>query len=180
MFKFCCNNTMDVSSTIRVDYSAKAYWGPRLWVIFHQLAEISDRRDMAMLWNNLMRLTAAIMPCEQCRIHLNAYITSHTFLRFSKIHTITGLMVKERVTRELYHLHNEVNTRLGKPVMSSETYDALYKKPLGEALCVIHKNLDEVKAAWTPLVHGAINGAVFTDWKKHLNMMIALATGGPA
>lgn len=171
---------MDISGTApRIDYSAKAYWGPRLWIIFHTLADISERRDMAMLWNNLMRLTAATMPCEQCRIHLGAYLKTHAFVRFAKIHTVTGPMVKERASRELFNLHNEVNARLEKPLLSLEGYDELYKKPLGEALRIIQKNFDEIRAAWTPLVHRAVNGAAFTDWKKHLSMMIALAAGGP-
>lgn len=163
-----------------MDYGAKAYWGPRLWTIFHLLAEISARKDMALLWNNLMRLTAATMPCEQCRIHLSAYMKSHTFVRFPKIHTVTGAMVQERASKELYNLHNQVNVRLGKYVMTQETYDEMYKKPLGEALRIIQKNYEEVRVAWAPLIHGSVNGAAFMDWKKHLNMMIALAAGGPA
>jgi hypothetical protein len=172
---------MDLSgASVRIDYSAKAYWGPRLWTIFHHLAQISERRDMAMLWNNLMRLTAASMPCEQCRVHLGAYLKSHAFVRFPKIHSVTGPMVKLRAVQEVYTLHNDVNSRLGKPLMSKEEYDAMYEKPLGEVLRIIQKNYDEVKAAWTPLIHGPVNGLAFSDWKKHLSMMIALAAGGPA
>lgn len=163
-----------------MDTSTKVYWGPRLWIIFHSLAEISERRDMAMLWNNLMRLTAATMPCEQCRIHLSTYIKSHTFVRFHKIDIVTGLNVKTRAVKELFDFHNAVNIRLDKPIMTQELYDSQYKKTLRETLSIIQKNFDEVKAAWTPLVHGTINGAAFSDWKKHLSMMIALAAGGPA
>ena len=46
------------------------YWGPRLWRIFHDLAEISDRRDIGMLWPNILKSTAATMPCIKCRHHL--------------------------------------------------------------------------------------------------------------
>ena len=127
-----------------------------------------------------MRLTAATMPCEQCRVHLGSYLKLHAFVRFPKIHSVTGLMVKLRAVQEVYNLHNEVNGRLSKPQMSNEEYCAVYEKPLGESLRIIQKNYDEVKAAWTPLVHVGVNGAAFTDWKKHLNMMIALAAGGPS
>ena len=127
-----------------------------------------------------MRLTAATMPCEQCRIHLGEYLKTHVFVRFVKLHTITGAAVKEHASNELFNFHNAVNARIEKPAMMKEDYDALYKKPLGEALRAINKNYDEVKAAWTPLVHTRVNGAAFNEWKKHLNMMIALASGGPA
>ena len=162
-----------------VDSSAKTYWGPRLWTLFHSLAEISDRRDMVMLWNNLMRLSAASMPCEQCRTHLAGYMRTHVFVRFSKIHLVTGEMVKARAAAELFALHNEVNARLGKPIFTNDEM-VVYRKPRAEVLVTIHKVYDEIKAAWTPLVHSRINAAAFNDWKKHLNMMIALASGGPA
>ena len=161
-----------------VDTSQKTYWGPRVWTLFHSLAEISDRRDMVMLWNNLMRFTAAVMPCDQCRTHLAAYMRSHVFVRFSKIHLVTGEMVKARAVAELFVLHNEVNARLGKPAFTS-TDMAIYRKPRAEVMATIHKVYEEIKAAWAPLVHTRINAAAFNDWKKHVNMMIALASGGP-
>ena len=170
---------MDLSGAETVDKASRAYWGPRLWTIFHSLAEISDRRDMAMLWNNLMRLTAVSMPCETCRLHLAAYMRAHAFVRFPKIHLVTGEMVKARAVAELFVLHNAVNTRLEKPIFTS-TDMAIYRKPRNELLLDINRVYEEIKVAWTPLVHSRINPAAYNDWKKHLNMMIALAAGGPA
>ena len=171
---------MDLSGASVVDVSSKLYWGPRLWRVFHLLAEISDRRDMVMLWNNLMRLTAVSMPCEQCRVHLTAYMRSHVFVRFAKIHLVTGEMVRHRARNELLSLHNDVNARLGKATFSEADIAAMYVKPRSETIAEIYKNLDEIKAAWTPLVHSRINGSAFNDWKKHIHMMVALAAGGPA
>jgi hypothetical protein len=171
---------MDLSgaASAPVDPTQKLYWGPRLWNLLHCLAEISDRRDMVMLWNQLMRLTAAVMPCEQCRIHLSNYMRTHVFVRFQKIHLVTGEMVKTRAVTELFNLHNEVNARLEKPAFTNDDM-SVYKKSRPELLSTINQAYDEIKMAWTPLVHSRINGSVFTDWKKHLNMMIALASGGP-
>jgi hypothetical protein len=170
---------MDLSGAVAIDTTSKVYWGPRLWQIFHHLAEISNRRDMMMMWNILMRLTSAVMPCEQCRFHLANYMKMHTFVRFTKIHLVTGEMVRLRARTELYNLHNDVNTRLGKTLLK-ESDIIQYRVGRAVALTIIHKNYDEIKAAWTPLVHGRIDGGVFNEWKKHLNLMIALAAGGPA
>ena len=158
------------------DKTSKAYWGPRLWNIFHHLAAISDRRDMSMLWNNLMRLTATVMPCELCRLHLAAYMRTHAFVRFPKIHSLTGAMVRDKAVQELYNLHNSVNSRLEKQIFTEIT---IYVKLRSEAIIEINRSYDEIKVAWTPLVHSRINGAAYNEWKKHLNMMIALAAGGP-
>jgi hypothetical protein len=158
--------------------SDKAYWGPRLWRIFHLLADVSDRRDLMLLWNNLMRITSLIMPCEQCRIHLGSYLRTHHFVRFPKIHLVTGAAVRAKARLELLALHNDVNTRLGKPTYS-EADLAIYTLSRTAAIGEINRLFDELKVAWKPLVHTAVNGSHFTEWKKHLAMMIALATCGP-
>lgn len=166
---------MDLSG---VDTSSKAYWGPRLWILFHCLAEISDRRDMVMLWNKFMTLSAGTMPCEQCRVHLGTYMRTHTFVRFPKIHLVTGEMVKARAVSEVFNLHNEVNARLAKPIFTSADM-VIYQKTRSENLAIIHKVYDELKTVWTPFIHSRIHPAIYGDWKKHVNLMIALASGGP-
>jgi hypothetical protein len=79
---------------------------------------------------------------------------------------------------ELFNLHNEINARLGKPVLSADDL-SMYSLPRGEALTEIARLFEEIKTAWTPLVHTSVSGPAFSDWKKHINMMLALARGGP-
>lgn len=134
---------------------------------------------MIMLWNNLMRLTAAVVPCDQCKRHLSEYMRTHTFVRFPRIHLVTGQMVKERAVAEVHALHNAVNLRLGRPVFPVVDL-VVYKRHRKESIDIINKAYDEVKAAWTPLLHDRISGPAFNEWKKHLSMMIALAACGPA
>jgi len=173
---------MDVSGVAvveaPVDPASKLSWGPRLWRMFHLLAEVSDRRDMFMLWASAMRLTAATMPCEACRNHLSTYLKSHMFVRFGRKEVVTGELVKARARIDLLNVHNDVNARLGKPVFTVEEL-AAYSVSRGEALAEVSRLLEEIKAAWTPLVHTSVVGPAFSDWKKHLHMMLALARGGP-
>lgn len=171
---------MDISGATeaRIDPGSKYYWGPRLWRLLHLLAEVSDRRDMVMLWNNALRLTASTMPCETCRTHLGAYMKTHVFVRFPRTHLVTGEMVRVRARSELFALHNEVNGRLGKRLASNDDL-AIYSLPRGEALAEIGLLLEEIKTAWAPFVHKSIFGPAFSDWKKHFHLMLALAHGGP-
>jgi hypothetical protein len=169
---------MDVSGAEPIGPASKLYWGPRVWRLFHLLAEVSDRRDMCMLWNSAMRLTATTMPCEACRNHLGAYMKSHVFVRFARTHALTGESVRLKARVELLNLHNDVNVRLGKPAFTLEEL-ATYSVSRGEALAEVSRLLEEIKAAWTPLVHTSVSGPAFSDWKKHLHMMLALARGGP-
>jgi hypothetical protein len=162
--------------------ASRFYWGPRLWRVFHLLAEISDRRDMYMLWTNLLRVTGPVVPCDTCRNHIGSYIRSHAFMRAVRPHLITGEAVRQIARQNLLDFHNNVNERLGKPVVPREQLATLYggdEKTRGAILSEIHKLLEEINAAWTPLIHRSISGAHFTTWKKHINLMLALAAGGP-
>jgi hypothetical protein len=169
---------MDVSGATAAEPTSKMYWGPRLWRLFHLLAEISDRRDMYMLWNPLLHLTAAVIPCERCRRHLGAYMKTHSFVRFRSTIPVTGRAVREKARVELFALHNAVNERLKKSAWAPADL-AAYRMPRTEARATIIQIYDEIKAAWTPLVHMGITAAFFTEWKATLNRMLALSAGGP-
>ena len=160
--------------------ASRLYWGPRLWRVFHLLAEISDRRDMYMLWTSLLRITAPVVPCDVCRNHIASYIRTHAFMRVVRPHLITGEEVRLHARYDLLDFHNNVNERLGKPILPREQLAILYwGKTRSETISEINRLLDEIMLAWTPLIHRSINGAHLTTWKKHINLMLALAAGGP-
>ena len=169
---------MSAAAAAPIDTASKLYWGPRLWKMLHMLAEISDRRDMIHLWNNLMSMTAHVMPCEQCRAHLGGFMKTHNFVKFAKPHLVTGEMLKLKVRTELFNLHNEVNARLGKPIFAADHSATSISRDL--AFAEVGRLYEEIRAAWDPLIHSRIHGPSYTNWKKHLNMMIALASGGPS
>lgn len=160
-----------------MDSASKHYWGPRLWRLYHLLADLSDRRDMVMLWNSLLRHTATVMPCEQCRSHLTDYLKTHSFVRFDRKTVVTGAIVRNKARNDLFQLHNAVNIRLEKRLFT-ESDMAAYALPRGESIAAINALYEEIKAAWTPLVHRSIIGALYLEWKRHLSMMIALAACG--
>lgn len=168
-------------SEVATNPASRLYWGPRLWRVFHLLAEVSNRRDMYMLWVNILRMTAGIVPCDQCRTHIASYVTTHAFMRSARPHLITGEAVRTLAREDFREFHNAVNERLGKPQVTREQYAVLYPKTSRPAvLAEIGKLMEEIHAAWAPLIHGSINGAQYTNWKKHISLMLALAAGGPS
>lgn len=106
--------------------SDKLYWGPRLWRMFHLMAEISDRRDVSALWQNWIRATADAMPCELCRTHLKQYIRSNSLNLITNPTNTTGLQTRDRIRMNVFNLHNEVNKTIGKPVLTMDQYTQLY------------------------------------------------------
>jgi hypothetical protein len=165
------------------DKTQKIYWGPRLWRLLHLLAELSDRRDIHMLWPNLLRITSVVMPCEACRVHLATYLRSHVFVHFKKSLMITGELVRDRVRTDLLSFHNDVNRRLGKLEWTQAeimtTYSVSGTRSRIMILSEVQSIFEELKSIWTPIVHTRIKGGDFNTWKTHVAMMIALVSGGP-
>lgn len=167
--------------------ASKLYWGPLLWRLFHNLAELSNRRDIPVLWPKLLQLTAALMPCEACRSHLAATLRSRPFFKISRVDLITGPAVQKQIRAELWRLHNEVNTRLGKPVFGTSVADivAVYgvSATTGRTRAIVLSEigdvLEKLRQAWTPLLYGQIDAGVYTAWRSHVALMVALVSAGP-
>lgn len=170
-------STEDIALVIKP--GSRSYWGPRLWRIFHNLAEISDRRDIGILWPNLLKATSATMPCAKCRGHLATYLRNHIILKVTNPLKITGPEIRLQIRRQLLQLHNTVNIRNDKPVFTEEELQATYEgKTRADLLFETQELLNEVKTAWTPLLHSSIHPADFTHWKHMMSMLTSLLSGG--
>lgn len=162
----------------------KAYWGPLLWRLFHNLAELSDRRDIPLLWPKLIHLTAALMPCEACRTHLTATLQVRPFLKISRVDLVTGPAVRTQVRAELWRLHNDVNTRLGKPAFGSSVDDVVVayglsaERTRATLLSEISDCLEKLRQAWTPLLHTRVDAGIYSMWRGHVALMVALVSAG--
>lgn len=165
-------------STPSPPHTENAYWGPRLWRIFHTLAEYSDRRDVSHLWLNVMRATAQTMPCAKCRTHLTEYLRTHSMFRSSPITPPKD--IQTTIRRDLHVLHNSVNARNKTPQFDSKQLALTYGiKPRPERLYEVQVLYNELKNAWTPMLHTRIHPAAFSQWKQALELLIAIIAGGP-
>lgn len=155
-----------------------SYWGPRVWRIFHTLAEYSDRRDISALWLNVLRTTSQVMPCKKCRIHLTEYLRTHTMFRFTPLMPIKD--IHTTIRQDLYNLHNTVNSRNHVPRFDVTTLSAVYgTKPRTERMYEVQILYNELKNAWMPLLHTRIHPAAFTHWKQAMELLMTLISSGP-
>jgi len=121
------------------------YWGPRVWRIFHMLAEISDRRDIGMLWSNVLKATTTVMPCEQCRKHLTHYLRNNNVFRATNPITTTGKDIRQQIRLRLLHLHNDVNIRNKIAAFCEEDLTPTYgNKSRDVVLLEVNQLLNEV------------------------------------
>ena len=164
------------------DLSNKLYWGPRLWRMLHLLAEVSDRNDLYLLWPAFLKLTAAVMPCATCRHHLATYLRTHAIMRFKAKTPVLGPAVRQKVRTDLFTLHNEVNTRLGKSVVAEAdlaVYEVSETHTRQARLTEIASLYEEIRAAWAPLHHLRVEAGAYNEWKRNYQMIFALISGGP-
>jgi hypothetical protein len=81
-------------------------WGPILWKVLHTLAEFCVDTT---LWNDLISRLTIDIPCVVCRSHFAAYIQDHPLGPTDTVNLINWF----------FTLHNDVNQRTGKLVITS-------------------------------------------------------------
>lgn len=172
-----------VAAPVTVEVAApghsKLYWGPRIWGMFHSLAEISDRRDVLGLWRAVLATTAAAMPCAQCRQHFSQYLYLHSPTYVKRTVMMTGPQIKTKMRTELWKLHNIVSQTTGKEAVPITILDELGTKTRHELLLEAQKLMNEIIAVWTPMVHSAVKAPAFLEWKRALNLLITVLRSGP-
>jgi len=90
-------------------------WGPIVWNILHQLSiqqEIPQQfqKDKILQYKWLIEHIESIIPCEECRKHVQQYRRSHpTYMNNPK--------------EWMWEFHNAVNQRLGKEPFPFESLE---------------------------------------------------------
>ena len=169
----------DISGST-VSKSSKQYWGPRIWKMFHLLSEVSDRIDISLLWNNWIKQTVLIMPCEKCRKHLEQYLRTNPCIKHHNPLSMNGSQTKVYIRNELMQLHNAVNARLGKQVCTYEEYVHIYMKDCTREsiLHEVHTLMGELEQAFAPLEYIKANMHAYNCWKRTYTKLVSLLVVG--
>ena len=161
---------------IRMATDSREIWGPKVWKMLHLFADVSDRRDVALLWANVMKTTSEVLPCAICRKHLQGYLKTHTFMKIRQPNLIEGQQVRQQIMSELHLIHNVVNHRLGKPIFPFESLKTTYLGTRVDKLLEAKNILEELKLMWGTMIFRAVNPAALLEWKRSLNLLAALLT----
>jgi len=159
---------------------ASTHWGPTLWRMLHRLAEVSDRTDVGLLWLRFLQATAEVMPCALCRHHLTQYLRTHTVMKISDPHRITGAAVRERIRRDLLTIHNDVNQRLSKPEYTYEQLQTEYSTGSRQEILLEVSQLWEVnRTIFHEYYTRRMSMTAYNTWKQIYTLIYALLLGGP-
>lgn len=96
-------------------------WGPSTWYLFHTLAEkVNDEtfNDIKLNLIHIIKLICNNLPCPDCSMHASA-----------KMDALNINMIKSKndLKQFLLFFHNEVNSRLGKPLFKPNDLETKYK-----------------------------------------------------
>lgn len=94
--------------------SDKATWGNAYWVTLHNVAANYPDKPTRTQQTKIKELITGLIeniPCDECKVHAKKYI---------KIHKIKAKN-KQELSKYLCNFHNNVNERLGKPIVECKT-----------------------------------------------------------
>jgi hypothetical protein len=150
--------------------AAPETWGPSLWRVFHCLADASTRQDVVLLWGSLIRLTYDALPCQKCREHMRAYWAAHTIVPKGWNH-MDAAAIQTHFRQKMSDFHNDVNVRLGKPVVPLE----LTPLSCGEAMRIVTEEWGHLRRMWDVL---APSIPAYFEWRSTMTRLIQLAACG--
>ena len=128
-------------------------WGPPLWKVLHIAAHATITKGRQSQWKLILNTLQTDLPCPDCTAH---------YISWYRTHPIGISLFPNRNNRQivvwLLNLHNDINTRTGRPVWNAAQLDAAYggnqiqdaKATLATLQGIIGQN------AWTAL-HNLLN-----------------------
>ena len=134
-------------------------WGPKLWQVLHRIGYYSKfpindvlHKDATRELDWLIQHLETIVPCSECRQHIESYRKSHPICN-----------CPEGEGKWIWEFHNAVNERLGKP------NGYIYSETLGNG----NDDLRSLWRAYTKCIFesvqmGHLPGKNISEFTRHL------------
>jgi len=159
----CMNRTENVPQNIE--------WGPIFWKMMHALAERVGTTPLPGLqgdelrsWKIILATLPKVIACQDCKIHLTAYITNNPVNIPDKYSEL-----REYIRTYLYSLHEDVNRRLQKPSFNKNDLTKIYK---GENLKQIFDVVNVIVRR--SILATAIPILSWTNWSSQIRTLIGI------
>ena len=98
-------------------------WGPSFWFVLHTVSLNYPERPTYVekrTHHDFYRIVQHILPCEACRRHYKELFATYPIEPF--------LTSKQSLVTWVVMIHNQVNKRLGKPLVTTQEVLANYKQ----------------------------------------------------
>lgn len=152
-------------------------WAPKTWLILHTLSLKAGRqtnplfqRDEMLAWENVLKKTGSMLPCSECKGHYIVWVQERK-AELNEFPKLSYGVQTEFVRRWFFNLHNDINLRQGKPVLSYDAFLTMYPQvlllPKVEELSLIIKSYSRVSGY-------IASPSAYAEWKKHIIALISL------
>lgn len=98
-------------------------WGSSGWEFLHSIASTypeyptpEEKQNYHLFFQSL----GPVLPCKACRPHYEDYILHHPIQK--------ALTSRSTLAHYLFHFHNHVNRRLGKPILHRSSLPQYFAK----------------------------------------------------
>jgi mitochondrial FAD-linked sulfhydryl oxidase len=95
------------------------HWGPSMWNVIHSVAArypVTVTYEERKAYLNFFTSLCYIIPCDSCKFHYSVYVRKHNI----------DLRNRQSLMIWTFHLHNDVNERLGKIKFEKEAFISKY------------------------------------------------------
>ena len=137
----------------------KKVWSRPTWFFFHGIAQQINKKfydnNYIEVWTNIIKNICYNLPCPMCKYHAINYIS---LVKHRDINT------KERLIRYLFNFHNNVNSRIGKPIFNFSNLEKYKRLKIIRTFNVMYKNL----------TRNYYSGNTFTSWDRRKKLEITL------
>lgn len=106
------------------NYNIKDVIGPPTWNLIHKLAYEARTKEEQLFFIKAMKIICQQFPCKVCYGHCKTYIKEHPMEKVLNVKLTNG--EKLGLFMWTWKMHNSVNVRLGKPIVSWETALEIY------------------------------------------------------
>ena len=110
-----------MKNDINKNMSGTESWGPAAWKFLHSVTfnysdhpSLNEQRNMEQFFYSLKNL----LPCDECKNHFENEIRLHP----------PDTRSKETISSWLVDIHNRINRRLGKQIITYDKAKQLYEK----------------------------------------------------
>jgi hypothetical protein len=148
-----------------IEYPEPTEWGPPFWMILHGLASRTGTVAIALLqpddvraWTAFLKYTGKAIPCPHCREHYSSWVQENP-INPPKSYELFGDWVRDW----LWRLHNQVNSRLGKPFFPKESLRETYLHPM------ISDSINKLEAMEKRAIQ--LSGVSLLAWKDWINKL---------
>jgi hypothetical protein len=100
-------------------------WGPSMWFILHSVCftyPFNPSLDDKKSYYNFFKSLGHVLPCSVCRKHFKRNFAEHPIQLNSRLDLCKWIVL----------VHNEINSRCGKPSMNLNEVVELYEKETGK------------------------------------------------